>query len=99
MKSGRRGWKPRRSGGTPRPPRAAKFQQLKRGAISDISNIVIGVASTAPGYSLAATIGFIAVRADSSIPFQQIHVSAMMKTTPRIVTSVVLLAMPSRPNS
>ncbi len=35
--------------------------ELKRGAISFISNIVIGVASTAPGYSLAATIGFIAL--------------------------------------
>ncbi|MGA2013706.1 MAG: APC family permease [Solirubrobacteraceae bacterium] len=35
--------------------------ELKRGAISYLSNIVIGVASTAPGYSLAATIGFIAL--------------------------------------
>lgn len=34
---------------------------LKRGAISYLSNLVIGVASTAPGYSLAATIGFIVV--------------------------------------
>src|ERR1700684_914722 len=33
--------------------------ELKRGAISYLSNVVIGVASTAPGYSLAATIGFI----------------------------------------
>src|ERR1700684_540713 len=33
--------------------------ELKRGAISYLSNLVIGVASTAPGYSLAATIGFI----------------------------------------
>jgi amino acid transporter len=33
---------------------------LKKGAISSISNIVIGVASTAPAYSLAATLGFIA---------------------------------------
>jgi amino acid transporter len=33
--------------------------QLKKGAISYLSNIVIGVASTAPGYSLAATTGFI----------------------------------------
>ena len=41
--------------------RAAGQPQLKRGAISYVSNIVIGVASTAPGYSLAATIGFIAV--------------------------------------
>src|SRR5579864_954541 len=33
--------------------------QLKHGALSYLSNVVIGVASTAPGYSLAATIGFI----------------------------------------
>jgi amino acid transporter len=33
---------------------------LKKNAISFVSNIVIGVASTAPGYSLAATLGFIA---------------------------------------
>ncbi len=32
---------------------------LKTGAISSLSNVVIGVASTAPGYSLAATLGFI----------------------------------------
>jgi amino acid transporter len=32
---------------------------LKKGAIGFISNIVIGVASTAPAYSLAATLGFI----------------------------------------
>src|ERR1700754_4655085 len=32
---------------------------LKKGAISFISNVVIGVASTAPGYSLAATLGYI----------------------------------------
>jgi amino acid transporter len=36
-----------------------KRPELKRGALSYVSNIVIGVASTAPGYSLAATIGFI----------------------------------------
>jgi amino acid transporter len=33
---------------------------LKKNAISFISNVVIGVASTAPGYSLAATLGGIA---------------------------------------
>ena len=33
---------------------------LKKNAISFVSNIVIGVASTAPGYSMAATLGFIA---------------------------------------
>jgi amino acid transporter len=32
--------------------------RLKRGAIGYISNVVIGVASTAPAYSLAATVGF-----------------------------------------
>jgi amino acid transporter len=32
---------------------------LKSGAIGYVSNVVIGVASTAPGYSLAATLGFI----------------------------------------
>ena len=36
----------------------APRQELKKGAISYISNVVIGVASTAPGYSLAATVGF-----------------------------------------
>ena len=33
---------------------------LKKNAISYLSNIVIGVASTAPAYSLAATLGYIA---------------------------------------
>ena len=32
---------------------------LKTNAIGYVSNIVIGVASTAPAYSLAATLGFI----------------------------------------
>jgi hypothetical protein len=32
---------------------------LKTGALSWVSNLVIGVASTAPGYSLAATLGFV----------------------------------------
>jgi amino acid transporter len=40
-------------------PTAAPRPHLKFGAISFLSNLVIGVASTAPGYSLAATIGFI----------------------------------------
>jgi amino acid transporter len=33
---------------------------LKSGALGFVSNVVIGVASTAPGYSLAATLGFVA---------------------------------------
>lgn len=32
---------------------------LKKGAIGYLSNVVIGVASTAPAYSLAATLGFV----------------------------------------
>ncbi|MFZ1155825.1 MAG: hypothetical protein WAN93_13070, partial [Solirubrobacteraceae bacterium] len=32
---------------------------LKKDAIGYLSNLVIGVASTAPAYSLAATLGFI----------------------------------------
>jgi len=47
--------------GTPGLPAGAAGAQkgLKTGAISFISNVVIGVASTAPGYSLAATLGFV----------------------------------------
>src|SRR5690348_12855056 len=41
------------------PPAAGDEPTLKLGAISFISNVVIGVASTAPGYSLAATLGFV----------------------------------------
>jgi hypothetical protein len=32
---------------------------LKSNALGYLSNLVIGVASTAPGYSLAATLGFV----------------------------------------
>ena len=38
---------------------SAQSPKLKANAVSYLSNVVIGVASTAPGYSLAATIGFI----------------------------------------
>jgi amino acid transporter len=40
-------------------PSGSARPELKLGAISYLSNLVIGVASTAPGYSLAATTGFI----------------------------------------
>jgi amino acid transporter len=36
-----------------------QYKGLKRNAIGYLSNIVIGVASTAPAYSIAATLGFI----------------------------------------
>jgi amino acid transporter len=38
---------------------AAGGKGLKTGALGWVSNLVIGVASTAPGYSLAATLGFV----------------------------------------
>jgi amino acid transporter len=41
------------------PEGGAATPALKKNALSYLSNVVIGVASTAPGYSLAATIGFI----------------------------------------
>jgi amino acid transporter len=41
---------------------------LKKNAISFLSNVVIGVASTAPGYSLAATLGGIAGFAAFGVP-------------------------------
>ncbi len=40
-------------------PGAVADKGLRRGAISLLSSVVIGVASTAPGYSLAATLGLI----------------------------------------
>ncbi len=41
------------------PGSASGEKGLKSGALSYITNIVVGVASTAPAYSLAATLGFI----------------------------------------
>jgi amino acid transporter len=45
------------------PPRGIQVEDkgLKKNAIRFLSNIVIGVAWTAPGYSLAATLGYIAL--------------------------------------
>lgn len=54
-------------GGVPEPHKGGETAtatgrpELKLGAISYLSNLVIGVASTAPAYSLAATLGFIVV--------------------------------------
>jgi amino acid transporter len=43
------------------PPAGSAIDKgLKKNAIGFVSSVVIGVASTAPGYSLAATLGFIA---------------------------------------
>jgi amino acid transporter len=48
-------------GGVAGAPATGKVEDkgLKRNAIGYISNVVIGVASTAPAYSIAATLGFI----------------------------------------
>jgi amino acid transporter len=52
------------SAAVPRPtaPAAGSVEDkgLKKNAIGFVSSVVIGVASTAPGYSLAATLGFVA---------------------------------------
>jgi amino acid transporter len=47
------------SAAVPAPGSAAGDKGLKKNAIGYISNVVIGVASTAPGYSIAATLGFL----------------------------------------
>ncbi|MFN8160213.1 MAG: APC family permease [Solirubrobacterales bacterium] len=41
---------------------------LKAGALGFLSNVVIGVASTAPGYSLAAVLGFVAIEVGFQSP-------------------------------
>ncbi|MGA9874246.1 MAG: APC family permease [Solirubrobacteraceae bacterium] len=47
------------AGEPPLDPSGVMDKGLKKNAIGYLSNIVIGVASTAPAYSLAATLGFI----------------------------------------
>jgi len=48
------------SASRPAPPIGVEDKGLKKNAIGFVSSVVIGVASTAPGYSLAATLGFVA---------------------------------------
>jgi len=43
------------------PADQAPEKGLKTGALGLVSSVVIGVASTAPAYSLAATLGFVVV--------------------------------------
>jgi amino acid transporter len=56
---------------------------LKPGAIGLISNIVIGVASTAPAYSLAATLGLIVVAVGLKAPLV-----AVMAFVPMLLVSI-----------
>ena len=58
---------------TPRCTRSAtrsgvEDKGLKKNAIGFASSVVIGVASTAPGYSLAATLGFVAAAVGTKAP-------------------------------
>jgi amino acid transporter len=50
------------------PPENVAEKGLKSGALGLISSIVMGVASTAPAYSLAATLGYIAVKVNLLSP-------------------------------
>jgi amino acid transporter len=52
---------------------AAGQKGLKSGALGYLSNLVIGVASTAPGYSLAATLGFV-----TAVAGMGLHAPAVM---------------------
>ena len=52
----------------PAAPAPAKNKGLKVGAIGLLSSIVIGVASTAPGYSLAATLGGVSAEVGTKAP-------------------------------
>jgi amino acid transporter len=61
---------------------------LKSNALGSLSNLVIGVASTAPGYSLAATLGFIV-----AVPGMGAHAPAIM-----IISFVPMLLIASAYN-
>jgi amino acid transporter len=50
------------------PARSPAHKGLKLGAIGLLSSVVIGVASTAPGYSLAATMGLVAEQVGAKGP-------------------------------
>ena len=50
------------------PGSAAEAKGLKTGALGLLSSIVIGVASTAPAYSLAATLGFVVIAVGLQAP-------------------------------
>ncbi len=53
----------------PQPTRSGvEDKGLKKNAIGFASSVVIGVASTAPGYSLAATLGFVAAAVGTKSP-------------------------------
>jgi amino acid transporter len=51
-----------------RPDGTAVDKGLKRGAVGLLSSVVIGIASTAPAYSLAATLGFVVIAVGTAAP-------------------------------
>ena len=55
-------------GGQPRAEGTAVDKGLKRGTVGLLSSIVIGTASTAPAYSLAATLGFVVIAVGVKAP-------------------------------
>ena len=59
---------------------------LKKGAIGYLSNIVIGVASTAPAYSMAATLGFIV--AVNGVALAEIVVLALLGNPDAVMSGV-----------
>jgi len=56
---------------------------LKSGALGLVSSVVMGVASTAPAYSLAATLGFIVVVVGTGAP-----IVALLAFVPMLLTSI-----------
>ena len=56
---------------------------LKSGALGLVSSVVMGVASTAPAYSLAATLGFIVVVVGTGAP-----IVALLAFVPMFLTSI-----------
>jgi len=57
-----------RPGRPPRTEGTAVDKGLKRGTVGLLSSIVIGTASTAPAYSLAATLGFVVIAVGVKAP-------------------------------
>ena len=65
---------------------------LKTGALGFVSSVVIGVASTAPGYSLAASLGVVAAAVGFQSPAGAILGSVVLKLVQR--STVPLLVVP-----
>src|ERR1700753_4080274 len=68
---------------TVRPAEEQVDKGLKGGALGLVSSIVMGVASTAPAYSLAATLGFIVAAVGLGSP-----IVAVLAFVPMLLTSI-----------